>query len=72
MNKFGLGNASHKRTHAATRVKVTKDDNGVDVDYSLYRTVIASLLYLTISIPGITFFVGVCAKYQAKLKTSQS
>lgn len=30
--KFGLENASHKRTSVVTHVKVTKDENGVDVD----------------------------------------
>lgn len=29
---FGLENASHERTPAATHVKVTKDEKGVDVD----------------------------------------
>ncbi|XP_058784078.1 uncharacterized mitochondrial protein AtMg00810-like [Vicia villosa] len=70
LKKFGLDNASHKRTPTATQVKVTKNENGVDVDQSLYRSMIGSLLYLTESRLDITFFVGVCARYQAKPKTS--
>jgi len=36
---FGLENARHKRTPAATHLKLSKDENGVDVDQSLYRSV---------------------------------
>jgi len=66
VKKFGLDNASHKRTPAATHLKLSKDENSVDVDQSLYRSMIGSLLYLTASRPDITFVVGVCARYQAE------
>ncbi|MCH83938.1 gag-pol polyprotein [Trifolium medium] len=64
--KFGLDKASHKKTPA----KLSKDESGVDVDQSLYRSMIGSLLYLKTSRPDITFAVGVCARYQAKPKAS--
>ncbi|XP_057444286.1 uncharacterized protein LOC130736472 [Lotus japonicus] len=70
VKKFGLENAGHKRTPAATHIKLTKDEKGTDVDPSLYRSMIGSLLYLTASRPDITFAVGVCARYQAEPKTS--
>ena len=70
VKKFGLDNASHKRTPAATHLKLSKDENGVVVDQSMYRSMIESLLYLTASRPDITFVVGVCARYQAKPKMS--
>ncbi|XP_057452168.1 uncharacterized mitochondrial protein AtMg00810-like [Lotus japonicus] len=47
VKKFGLENASHKRTPTATHIKLTKDEKGVSVDQSLYRSMIGSLLYLT-------------------------
>ncbi|XP_057418158.1 secreted RxLR effector protein 161-like [Lotus japonicus] len=62
--------ASHKRTPAATHIKLTKDESGTDVDQSPYRSMIGSLLYLTASRPDIAFFVGVCARYQAAPKES--
>ncbi|XP_058746185.1 uncharacterized mitochondrial protein AtMg00810-like [Vicia villosa] len=68
--KFGLENASYRRTPTAIHVKVRKDENGVDVNQSIYISMIRSLLYLTSSRPGITFVVGVCARYQAKSKAS--
>ncbi|XP_050878658.1 uncharacterized mitochondrial protein AtMg00810-like [Lathyrus oleraceus] len=70
VKKFGMENASHKRTPAPTHLKLTKDEKGVDVDQSLYRSMIGSLLYLTASRPDITFVVGVCARYQSEPKMS--
>ena len=60
MKKFGLENARHKRTPAATHVKITKDEKGEDVDQSLYRSMIGSLLYLTASRPNITCCGSLC------------
>jgi len=68
--KFGLENASYNRTPAATHLKLSKDENGVGVDQSLYRSMIGSLLYLTASRPDITFAIGVCGRYQAEPKMS--
>jgi hypothetical protein len=65
VKKFGLDNGGHKRTPATTHLKLTKDESGISVDQSMYRSMIRSLLYLTASRPDITFVVGVCARYQA-------
>jgi hypothetical protein len=70
VKKFGMENATHKRTPAPTHLKLTKDEKGISVDQSLYRSMIGSLLYLTASRPDITYDVGVCARYQADPKVS--
>jgi hypothetical protein len=70
VSKFGLDNGDHKRTPAATHLKLTKDEGGISVDQSMYRSMIESLLYLTASRPYITFALGVCARYQAEPKMS--
>ncbi|KAK2444335.1 putative mitochondrial protein [Trifolium repens] len=70
VKKFGMDNATHKRTPAPTHLKLTKDEKGISVDQSLYRSMIGSLLYLTASRPDITYVVGVCARYQADPKVS--
>ncbi|WJX52062.1 hypothetical protein P8452_38206 [Trifolium repens] len=70
VKKFGMDNATHKRTPAPTHLKLTKDEKGINVDQSLYRSMIGSLLYLTASRPDITYAVGVCARYQADPKVS--
>ena len=53
-----------------TNEKLSKDENGVLVDLTLYRSMIGNLLYLTASRPDIAFSVGVCARYQANSKKS--
>ncbi|XP_050895327.1 secreted RxLR effector protein 161-like [Lathyrus oleraceus] len=70
VKKFGMENDSHKRTYAPTHLKLSKDEKGVNMDQSLYKSMIGSLLYLTTSRPGITFDVGVCARYQVEPKVS--
>ncbi|MCH79563.1 gag-pol polyprotein [Trifolium medium] len=70
IKKFGMENAAHKRTPAATHLKLTKDEKGIDVDQSMYGSMIGSLLYLTASRSDITFAVGVCARYQSEPKMS--
>ncbi|XP_058745843.1 uncharacterized mitochondrial protein AtMg00810-like [Vicia villosa] len=70
VNKFGMDNASHKRTPAPTHQNLSKDEGGISVDQSLYRSMIGSLIYLTASRPDIAFAVGVCARYQAGTKVS--
>ncbi|XP_050896343.1 uncharacterized mitochondrial protein AtMg00810-like [Lathyrus oleraceus] len=70
VNKFGMGNASHKREPTPTHLKLTKDEKGVNMDESLYRSMIGSLLHLIASIPDITFVVEVCARYQSETKMS--
>ena len=70
VKKFGLEKVSHKKTPAATHLKLSKDEAGEAIDQSLYRSIIGSLLYLTASRPDIAYSVGACARYQANPKVS--
>ncbi|CAM8968918.1 unnamed protein product [Rhodiola kirilowii] len=69
IKKFDFEKASHKRTPAASHLKITKDDAGTNVDQTLYRSMIG-FLYLIASTPDIAYAVGVCARYQDNPKES--
>ncbi|XP_028104087.1 uncharacterized protein LOC114303134 [Camellia sinensis] len=70
VSKFDLELAKHARTPMNTSLHISKDSSGTDVDLTLYRSMIWSLLYLTACRPDIAFSVGVCARYQACPKES--
>ena len=50
--------------------KLSHDAVGLEVNPTLYRSMISSLLYLTASRPDIAFNVGVYARFQASPKES--
>ena len=54
----------------STTTKLSKDASRKDIEQKLYRSIIGSLLYLTMSCPDISFSVGACARYQANPKQS--
>ena len=70
VKKFGLESANFVRTPMSPNVKLTVDLLGKNVDHSLYKSMIGSLLYLTTSRLDISYSVGVCARYQVNLKES--
>ena len=70
VKKFGLELATHCRTPFGTHIKIFRDERGKNVDQTLYRSMIGSLLYLTTSLPFLCYNVGICACYQACPKES--
>ena len=67
VKKFGLESASSVRTPMSPNVILTVDLLGKSVDSSFYRSMIGSLLYLTVSRPDISYSVGICARYQTQI-----
>ena len=70
VKKFDLESTSSVRTPMSPNVKLTVDLLRKNVDPSLYRSMIGSLLYLIASRPDISYSVGMCARYQANPKES--
>ena len=59
LKKFGMMSSKHSRTPMSTTIKLSLDSAGKDYNKTLYRSMIGSLLYLTASLPNISFSVGV-------------
>ncbi|GJT68848.1 putative ribonuclease H-like domain-containing protein [Tanacetum coccineum] len=57
-------------TPIETQKPLLKDEDGKEVDVHMYRSMIASLMYLTSLRPDIMFVVCACARYQANPKVS--
>ncbi|KAG7559351.1 Zinc finger PMZ-type [Arabidopsis thaliana x Arabidopsis arenosa] len=70
LKKFQMDKCKEAKTPMSTSLKLSRDENGTDVDVKTYRGMIGSLLYLTESRPDLCLSVGVCARYQAKPKQS--
>ena len=63
--KFEMDNAKAASTPMATSWYLDKDESGIEVNQTMFRGMIGSLLYLTASRPDIMQSVCVCARYQA-------
>ncbi|GJR40378.1 putative ribonuclease H-like domain-containing protein, partial [Tanacetum coccineum] len=70
LKKFDLVNVKASITPMETKVPLTKDEEAIDVDVHLYRSMIGSLMYLTASRPDIMYAVCVCLRFQVTPKTS--
>ncbi|GJW64301.1 putative ribonuclease H-like domain-containing protein [Tanacetum coccineum] len=70
LKKFDLVSVKTAITPIETKVALTKDEEAVDVDVHLYRSMIGSLMYLTASRPDIMFAVCACSRFQVTPKTS--
>jgi hypothetical protein len=66
--RFDMDNSKPIKTHMATNTHLDLDEGGNLVDLKIYRSMISSLLYLTVSRPGIIFSVCMCVRFQASLK----
>ncbi|GKA46386.1 putative ribonuclease H-like domain-containing protein [Tanacetum coccineum] len=58
MKKFDFANVKSASTLIETRKPLNKDEEAVDVDVHLYRSMIGSLMYLTASRPDIIDYAG--------------
>jgi hypothetical protein len=70
MKKFNMAELKPMSTLMSTTTVLDLDENGEAVDQREYRSIIGSLLYLTVTRPDIQFTVYLCACFQASPRTS--
>ncbi|GJV79253.1 reverse transcriptase domain-containing protein [Tanacetum coccineum] len=63
LKKFDFCSIKTATTPIESNKPLVKDEDGVDVDVHVYRSMIGSLMYLTASRPNIMFAVCACARF---------
>nr|GEW74343.1 hypothetical protein [Tanacetum cinerariifolium] len=70
LKKFDFLSVKTASTPTETQKPLVKDEEAIDVDVHLYRSMIGSLMYLTASRAKIMFAVCACSRFQFTPKTS--
>jgi hypothetical protein len=70
MKKFNMVELKIVSTPMSTATSLGLDEDDEVVDQREYRSMIGSLLYLTVTRPDIQFVVGLCACFQASPRSS--
>ncbi|GJU56609.1 putative ribonuclease H-like domain-containing protein [Tanacetum coccineum] len=70
LKKFDFWSIRTATTLIESNKQLVKDEDGVDIDVHVYRSMIGSLMYLTTSRPDIMFTVCACARFQVTPKAS--
>jgi hypothetical protein len=70
MKKFNMVELKSLSTPMSSVASLGPDEDGEVVDQREYRSMIGSLLYLTVTRPDIQFVVGLCARFQDSPRSS--
>ncbi|GKA71123.1 putative ribonuclease H-like domain-containing protein [Tanacetum coccineum] len=70
LKKFDFLSIRTATTPVESNKPLVKDEDGIDIDVHVYRSMIGSLMYLTASRPYIMFVVCACARHQVHPKAS--
>jgi hypothetical protein len=70
MKKFNMTKLKPVSTPMSTTTSLGPNEDGETVDQREYRSMIGSLLYLTVTRPNIQFTVCLCARFQASPRSS--
>jgi hypothetical protein len=70
MKKFNMDELKPVSTLMSMATLLDPDENGEAVDQREYKSMIVSLLYLTVTRPDIPFIVCLCARFQISLRSS--
>ena len=70
LKKFEMDDAKAISTPMGTNGSLDNGASGNMVDQKMYRSIIGSLLYVTVSRPDVMFSVCMCARFQASPRES--
>jgi hypothetical protein len=70
MKKFNMDKLNSVSTPMSTATSLYPDENGEAVEQREYRSMIGSLLYLTVTRSDIQFAMCLCAHFQASPRSS--
>ena len=70
LEKFRMSNCNPVSTPVATGLRLTKEGEGRDINPTLFKSLIGSLRYLTITRPDIVYGVGLLSRYMERPKES--
>jgi hypothetical protein len=70
MKKFNMAELKRVSTMMSTATVLDPDENGEVVDQREYRSMIGSLLYITVTRSDIQFIVCLCAHFHASPRSS--
>ena len=68
MKKFKMEESKPVSTPVVTSCKLSKNDESLEVDHTMYRSMIGSLLYVTTSRPDVMQAVGLVSIFQSTPK----
>jgi isopentenyldiphosphate isomerase len=71
MKKFNMAELKPVSTSMSSTTSLDPDEDGEAVDQREYRSMIGSLLYLTMTWPNIQFTMELCACFKASSRSSQ-
>ncbi|KAH9751752.1 hypothetical protein KPL71_014419 [Citrus sinensis] len=70
LKRFKMNNCKPISTPVECRVKLSKHDEGEDIDPTFFKSLVGSLRYLTCTGPNILYVVGLVSRYMEKSKTT--
>ena len=68
LKRFKMENSKPVSNPMIIGCKLSKDDESLEVDHTMYRSMIGSLLYVTTTRPNVMQVVGLVARFQSSPK----
>jgi len=63
LKKFDMSNCNPVKNPIVPGTRLLKDDKGTEVDSTLYKQLVGSLMYLTATRPNITYEVSLVSRF---------